>query len=71
MARSWKPVFKAEGAWCENGQRFATKDEALASASARFMVWTVPEAYDAHESDDEPNYKRIDGRDVLITRGVR
>ena len=56
---SWKPVFQMDvgGKWCENAQRFATKEEAMASASDRFSRWTAPVAYDAHESTDPVNYR--------------
>jgi hypothetical protein len=58
---SWKPVFKLDNKWCENAQRFATKDEAYASAESRFMRWTAPEAFDAHESEDPVNYRWDNG----------
>ena len=48
---------EVNGKWCENAQRFATREEAAASAAARFMVWTAPIAYDAHESTDPVNYR--------------
>ena len=48
---------EVDGKWCENAQRFATREEAAASAAARFMVWTAPIAYDAHESTDPVNYR--------------
>lgn len=68
---SWKPVFQmSDGRWYDNAQRFATKEEALASAAARFQVWTAPNGYDAHESDELVNYARIDGRDEMINREV-
>ena len=57
---SFKPVFLVSGKWCDNAQRFATKEEALASAKALFARWTVPEDCDAHESSDPVNYSRVD-----------
>lgn len=67
---SWKPVFKMPGdpKWYDNAQRFATKEEAMSSASERFMVWTMPEKYDAHESDEPVNYARIEDTDVMVNR---
>lgn len=67
---SWKPVFQMpyDPVWYDNAQRFATKEEAMASASDRFSVWTMPTAYDAHESNDPVNYARIQGQDVMINR---
>ncbi len=35
--RSFRPEFLVSGAWCSNAQRFATLEEALASAHARFL----------------------------------
>lgn len=65
---SWKPVFKMPGDpnWYDNAQRFATKEEAMSSASTLFMVWFIPEAYNAHESEDPVNYARVDGIDVMV-----
>lgn len=54
---SWKPEFEVQGEWSRNGQAFATQDEAMASASARFMVWTTPTGYRAVESSEVPNYR--------------
>lgn len=57
---SWKPYFiiPGEGAkHCTNGQAFATKDEALASAQDRFMIWTTPSGFGAEESDEPVNYR--------------
>ncbi len=64
--QSYKPEFKVQGAWYDNAQRFATRDEAEASAQARFMVWTMPEACRATASTDPPTY-RWDGRDIPMT----
>lgn len=55
---SFKPQFKFTGGEkCLNGQAFATKTEALSSAKARFMRWTMPIGYDAIESADPINYR--------------
>ena len=64
---SFRPMFtftneKAVG----NGQRFATQDEALASASARFQVWTMPTGFFAEESADPVNYRHVDGHDLPL-----
>jgi len=50
--RSWKPEFKVDGAWYDNAQRYSTEEEALASALARYQVWTMPTDYRATKSDD-------------------
>lgn len=62
---SYKPMFQVDGQWYGNAQRFATREEAHASARARFMVWTIPTACDVHESTDAVNYAHIDGRDEV------
>jgi hypothetical protein len=56
----WKPYFIIPGEGdkhCLNGQAFATKAEALASASARLMRWTMPSGYGADESVESVNYR--------------
>lgn len=69
---SWKPVFKMpnDPKFYDNAQRFATEKEARDSAAARFMVWTMPEAYDVLESADPVNYTIVDGRDTHIDLAV-
>jgi hypothetical protein len=55
---SWRPMFLiGQDEWCGNAQRFATQEEAQASAQARFMVWTVPAAYRADPTDEPVNYR--------------
>lgn len=53
---SWKPAMLCSKVWSYNALRFAERWEALASASDLYSRWTVPEAYEAHESDDPVNY---------------
>ena len=54
---SYKPMFEfANDEIVGNAQRFATYDEALKSAQARFMVWTMPKGYLVQESEDPVNY---------------
>ena len=60
---SWKPEFEIQGKWCDNAQRFASKEEAEESALARFRVWTIPTAWRAIESTDTVNYIRSNGND--------
>jgi hypothetical protein len=64
---SYKPMFLVSGQWCGNAQRFATREEAEASAKARFHVWTMPSDYRAEPSDEPVNYRRVDGRDERIS----
>ncbi len=67
---NWKPAFiiKGEDKPCTNAQTFATREEALASAEARFMRWTTPTGFTAVETDEPVNYAHIDGHDVMINR---
>jgi hypothetical protein len=44
------------GGWAGNGLRFATEEEARASACDLFSRWTLCEDYRADQSDDEVNY---------------
>jgi len=44
------------GGWAGNGLRFATEEEARASACDLYSRWTLCEDYRADESDDEVNY---------------
>jgi len=63
---SFKPVFiMPDGERASNAQRFETRAEAIASARARFMRWTMPADYDAEQSGDPINYKYQDG-DIAI-----
>lgn len=56
---SWKPAVKVSGEpqWNYNGLRFATKDEAMASARDLMGRWMPVTEYDAHESMDPVNYQ--------------
>ncbi|UCC74085.1 MAG: hypothetical protein JSV86_05870 [Gemmatimonadota bacterium] len=63
---SYKPEFLVQGKWCDNAQRFATREEAEQSAQARFLVWTQPEDWRVSASDEPVSYARVDGRDVYL-----
>jgi hypothetical protein len=65
---SWKPTFKISGKWCYNAQAFATKEEAYKSAQARFMAWTMPDEFDAHESEEPVNYRWNDAEGDCAVR---
>jgi hypothetical protein len=67
---SFKPMFEVQGQWCGNAQAFATREEAEASAKARFNVWTVPSGYRADESDEPVSYRWdfATGTDVPLNR---
>lgn len=63
---SFKPVFiMPSGERATNSQCFATEQEARSSAAARFMVWTMPSAYDTEYSVEDVNYL-FDGKDMSI-----
>lgn len=65
---SWKPWFEFhDGEWATNAQAFATKEEAEASARARFSVWTMPIGWEVRESDEPVNYAWDHG-DVMLQR---
>jgi len=65
---SFKPVFLFNNGSerSSNNQRFATYEEAEASAQARFMVWTMPEGYDVEETHEPVNYVRVNSIDKPI-----
>lgn len=50
---SWKPEVKVEGKFSQNGQVFATKEEAEKSAYNRFWNWTLCTGSRAVEVDSE------------------
>jgi hypothetical protein len=54
---NWKPAFiiPGEAKPCTNGEVYATKDEALASAEQRFMVWMMPTDFTAVETEEPVN----------------
>ncbi len=55
MSGSYRPEFKVDGAWYPNGERWATRAGAEASAKARFYAWTMPSDWRVRASGDEPN----------------
>ena len=54
------------GQFCGNALRFPTEAEALANARNLMGRWMLVTAYRASESDDEPNYRWVDGALVEI-----
>jgi hypothetical protein len=56
---SYKPEVKADnsGKWYDNALRFATYDEALASANDLMRRWFAVTDIRVVESDDPVNYK--------------
>ena len=70
---SFKPEFEVygeEGNFYQNGQNFATREEAEASASNRFSNWTMAKSYRVVEVPDAEfpvNYKWTPGKgDVYL-----
>lgn len=59
MTKSWKPELQVSGedGWHTNALRFATKEEAEASAQDTYGRWLLATAWRASESDDPVNYK--------------
>ena len=68
---SWKPAVQVYGEepFYQNGQTFATKEEAEKSAQNRMWNWTLVRDCRADESDEPVNYKWVDGvGDVPLDR---
>lgn len=70
---NWKPAFilPGEAKPCTNGEVYATKVEALASAEQRFMVWTMPTDFTAVETEEPVNGVWQNGRittDSIVAR---
>jgi len=49
-----------------NSQVFATRDEALASAKARFNDWTQPTDFGVEETEDRVTYVRKNNTDYSL-----
>jgi hypothetical protein len=65
---SWKPEVVADstGNWYSNALRFATEDEAKASASELSMRWLAVREWRATECDDPVTHAIVDGRMVEV-----
>ena len=59
---SWKPEVQTriDGEWCGNALRFATVEEAAASAEDLMHRWMLVIAWRTTQSDDPVNYKLVD-----------
>lgn len=70
MPKSYAPqvVADSSGKFCGNALRFATYKEAEESALSLMWRWTLVRDIRVAESDDPVNYKRVDGRDVPISK---
>lgn len=60
---SYKPevVADSSGQWCDNSLRFATREEAEASARDLARRWTLVTDHRATESEDPVNYSYVNG----------
>lgn len=54
---SFRPMVSTGGEFAGNALRFATQEEALASALNLYQRWTLCVDYRADESDDPVNYR--------------
>lgn len=61
---NFKPafIFSGQAKPSVNGEVYATKEEAMASAAQRFSVWTMPIDYTAVETEDPVNRQWIAGQ---------
>jgi hypothetical protein len=68
--KSWKPEVKVQGErdWIRNGQAFATKEEAEACNSELRGRWYAVTDCRVTESDEEPNYRWVDGKGQPIAQ---
>jgi hypothetical protein len=66
---SYRPMVCVDGKWAGNGLRFATEEEARASACDLFGRWTLCTDYRADESDDEVNYAWDKGLKEVVRVG--
>lgn len=53
---SYRPMVQVSGKWAGNGARFATEEEAAASARDLMSRWTLVGGYGAEYSEDPVNY---------------
>jgi len=61
---SFKPevIADSSGKWCGNALRFATCEEAEANVRDLMMRWFAVRETRVVESDDDVNYRYVDGR---------
>ena len=62
--KSWKPEISTDGGktFGQNGQAFATSEEAEAMARDIFSRWMLATDYRASETTDPVNYRLIDNK---------
>lgn len=63
---SFRPMVYVQGEWAGNGLRFATSDEAEASARNLMARWFLVDDIRVDESDDEVNYAWDNGLKEVV-----
>jgi hypothetical protein len=63
---SYRPMVYVQGEWAGNGLRFATSDEALASAQNLMARWFLVDDVRVDESNDEVNYAWDEGLKEVV-----
>jgi hypothetical protein len=66
---SYRPMVYVQGEWAGNGVRFATREEAEASAQNLMARWFLVDDIRVDESDDEVNYAWEDGLKEVVHAG--
>jgi hypothetical protein len=66
---SYRPMVYVQGEWAGNGLRFATSDEAEASARNLMARWFLVDDIRVDESEDEVNYAWEDGLKEVVHAG--
>jgi hypothetical protein len=71
MPKSYAPqvIADSSGKWAGNALRFPTREEAEANVKDLEARWMMVRDTRVIESDDEPNYRWIDGKLVRIGAG--
>ncbi len=63
---SYRPMVYVQGEWAGNGLRFATSDEAEASARNLMARWFLVDDIRVDESEDEVNYAWDNGLKEVV-----
>ena len=63
---SFRPMVYVQGEWAGNGLRFATSDEAEASARNLMARWFLVDDIRVDESDDAVNYAWDNGLKEVV-----
>lgn len=63
---SYRPMVYVQGEWAGNGVRFATPEEAEASARNLMARWFLVDDIRVDESEDEVNYAWEDGLKEVV-----